>query len=157
MDQAVSALQNAINRFAAVGGFPRVAVDGLWGAKTRQGVFSALAFIGQGKCYQSVCPHEDTSRAAAQIMAQWDETVGSVVGLGEFIGGVADTLGLPHVASPVATPGGGGSPGPIVLPSSGVPMPFLERLRAMPTWQQVLLGIAASLGLILIVNRIKRT
>lgn len=153
MDSTVAALQSAINRFAAVGGFPRVAVDGFWGSKTVQGVFSALAFIGQGKCYQNVCPHPDTSRQAASVMAQWDESANAARGLTDFLNDVATTLGLPLVASPVPTT----TPGPIVLPDSALQLTIFDRLRALSLWQQVLLGIAAGLGLILVVNRIKRT
>jgi hypothetical protein len=153
MDPQVAALQNAINRFAAVGGFPRVSVDGLWGSKTRQGVYSALAFIGQGKCYQGICPGADTSRDAARIMTEWDETQAAAGGLAAFIGDAANTLGLPHVASPV--PSGGGGPAPIVQVPSLSPT-IMDRLRGLSLWQQILLGLAAGLGIIFVANRISK-
>lgn len=153
MDSAIAALQSAINRFAAVGGFPRVVVDGLWGTQTRAGVYSALAFIGQGKCYQNVCPHPEASSQAARVMAQWDETPAAAKGLAEFISEIANTLGLPLVASPVPT-----SPAPPPLvPQPSTSATILYRLRALPLWQQIALGIAGSLVLIFLAGRFKRT
>lgn len=156
MDPAVSALQNAINRFAAVGGFPRVDVDGLWGTKTRQGAYSALAWVGKGTCYQHACPDQDTATSAAGIIAQWDEGQTAARGLAEFLAGVADDLGIPHVAAPV--PSGGGIPiptGPIVHVSS-YSTSIIERIKMLPLWQQVGLGLLMGLGLIIVVNRVRR-
>jgi hypothetical protein len=150
MDGAVATLQNTINRFAVVGGFPRVSVDGFWGAQTKQGVYSALAFVGQGKCYQVACPDADTSRSAAGIMATWDESLNAARGLGEFLGRVADDLGLPLVAAPI--PGTGTGPGPIVAPTVYQPG-LVERLKMLPLWQQLVLGIAGGLMMIFVVNR----
>lgn len=152
MDASVASLQNAINRFAAVGGFPRVAVDGLWGQKTKNGVVSSLSFIGQGKCYRTLCPIESAMDTAATLITTWNESVGTARSMAEFLTGVANQLGLPHVATPITTPGG---PAPIVLvPSTSVSL--FERFRAMPTWQQLFLGAASALLLIFVANRFKR-
>lgn len=148
MDASVAALQSTINRFAVVGGFPRVGVDGLWGTQTRQGAYSALAFVGQGKCYQTACPDADTSKAAAGVMAQWDEKPSAAKGIAEFLARVADDLGMPHVAAPVVT-----APGPIVPVPMAKPS-VLERLKALLLWQQIAIGVAAGLGLIWFANRV---
>lgn len=150
----VATLQNAINRFAVVGDFPRITVDGFWGDRTKQGVFSALAFIGQGKCYRQACPDDETSRAAASIMAQWDESLSAARGLAEFLGQVADDLGLPLVAAPI-------TPIPTPIPAAGTitPIPgtqpgLLERFKLWPFWQQIALGLTLGLGLIFLANRL---
>jgi hypothetical protein len=150
MDSSVAALQATVNRFAAVGGFPRVGVDGLWGQQTQQGTYKALAFVGQGKCYQTACPDADTSKAAAGVMAQWDEKPSAAKGIAEFLARVADDLGMPHVAAPVVTP-----PGPIVQVPAYKPS-ILERFKALVLWQQITIGVAAGLGLIWFANRVSR-
>jgi hypothetical protein len=153
MDPTISALQATINRFAVVGGFPRVDVDGGWGPKTRQGVYSALAWVGQGKCYQQACPTPETTKAAAGVIAAWDETMASARGLNEFLAGVANELGIPHVASPV--PSGGGVPGGVLTRLPSFSMGLLDRFKMMPIWQQIAIGVAAGLGLIFVANRIQ--
>lgn len=155
MDPAVAALQNAINRFAVVGGFPRVTVDGFWGPQTKQGVYSALTFIGQGKCYQTACPDAETAKTAAGVMAEWNESINAVRGLTEFIGGVADELGLPLVATPI--PGSGVKP-PSSVPIVRIPafqVSLVDRFKTLPLWQQVTLGVLAGIGLIFVVNRVQ--
>lgn len=156
MDGAVAALQSVINRFAVIGGFARVSVDGFWGAQTKQGVFSALAFVGQGKCYQAACPDSDTSRAAAGIMATWDESLNAARGLSEFLARVADDLGLPLVAAPIPGTGTTSTPGPIVVTTAYHPG-LIERLKLLPFWQQLALGILGGLMLIFVVNRFHDT
>jgi len=160
MDPAVTALQNVINRFAAVGGFPRVAVDGLWGANTKQGAYASLAWVATGKCYQSICPSAETSSTATGVMAQWgqqDSSVTSAKGLAEFLVGVAEEVGLPHVAAPV--PGGGGGVPPISVVHSpyGAQTSLFMRFRLLPFWQQLALGALTALGLIWISNRLRAT
>lgn len=159
MDPTVATLQSAINRFAVVGGFPRVAVDGMWGTNTKQGVYSALSYIGQGKCYQTACPDGETARTAAGVMAEWNERQDAAKGLAEFIGGVADELGIPLVAAPIPSSGGG-------IPSSGsIPIvrppafqaSIVDRFKALPFWQQIAFGVLAGLGLIFVVNRVQAT
>lgn len=156
MDSTVAALQSAINRFAVVGGFPKVDVDGLWGSKTKAGVYSSLAFIGQGKCYQSACPDSDTSKTAATLMAQWDESINAAKGLAEFLNGTANELGMPLVAAPV-------SPPPFVPPSGQLPtnyspmaMSVLDKFKALPLWQRIAIGALGALGMIWAFNRFKR-
>lgn len=156
MDTGVAALQSAINRYAAIGGFSRVTVDGLWGAKTRQGVFSSLAWIGQGKCYKSACvPNEDAS-TAGRLMVEWDESMNAARGLAEFLGRVADDLDIPLVAAPV--PGSGGAiplpTGPLV-PVPAIQASLVERFKTLPLWQQIAAGVLAGLGLIFVVNRVR--
>lgn len=147
MDPAVATLQSTINRFAAVGGFARVGVDGIWGSRTQQGAYDALAFIGQGKCYRTACPDDTTSKAAAGLMVQWDGAPNAARGLNEFIAHVADELALPLVAAPI--PGSGASdPGPIVLQAS-----LVERFKAWPLWQQITMGVLAGFGLIFVARR----
>lgn len=153
MDQAVATLQNAINRFAAVGGFPRVGVDGLWGTQTKTGVRNALLWIGQSKCYQSSCTDPNDAATATGLLAQWDESSSAAKGLGAFLVRVADDLGVPHVAVPVITGGGGGGITPSRLPAHG--LAIMDRLRALSLWQQILLGFAAGLGLIYVAKRIR--
>jgi hypothetical protein len=156
MDPSVTTLQNAINRFAAVGGFSKVDVDGAWGAKTKQGVYSSLAFIGQGKCYQGNCPDNNTSKNAAALMAQWDESMNAAKGLAEFLNGVANELGMPLVASPV-------SPGSLPIPGSGILHPsnygamasWVDKFAMLPLWQRVAIGALGALGLVWAVNRFK--
>lgn len=152
MSSAVSALQNTINRFAVVGGFPRVAVDGAWGSATKQGIYSTLSWIGQGKCYQTACAIDEDAKTAGQLITQWDKSPNAAQGFSDFFGRVADDLGIPHVPAPVVT-GGGSTPGP--LPIAFKPS-LMDRLRALTVWQQVLIGVAAGLGLILVANRIKK-
>jgi len=155
MDPSVTALQNAINRFAVVGGFSKVVVDGAWGSSTKQGVYSSLAFIGQGKCYQNACPDDATSKSATTLMAQWDESLNAAKGLAEFLNGIANELGMPLVASPITT--SGGFPGnALPLPAYGaMAMSVLDRFKMLPLWQRVVLGAAGALGLIWAVNRFK--
>lgn len=156
MDPAVAALQSAINRFAAVDGFARVAVDGFWGAKTKQGVYDALAFVGQGKCYRSVCIDEDMARSAAGIMAQWDQSMNAARGLAEFLTGAANELDLPHVAAPLPSPAPAPAPGPIVPTAPAFQMSLVERFRFLPLWQQIAISALGAIGLIFLVSRIKR-
>lgn len=149
MDPAVATLQSTINRFAAVGGFARVGVDGIWGSRTQQGAYDALAFIGQGKCYRTACPDDTTSKAAAGLMVQWDGAPNAARGLNEFIAHVADELALPLVAAPIPVPT---RSGPIVH----VPVlqaSLLERFKAWPLWQQIAVGVLAGFGLIFVANR----
>jgi hypothetical protein len=143
----VATLQNTINRYAVVGGFARVAVDGFWGEQTRQGVRNALGFVGQARCYKLACPDDETARAALDVIARWDEGASAVPGLVEFLGGVADDLGLPLVAAPISS----SAPSPIV-PHVMYQASLVQRLKMLPLWQQITLGVATSLGLIFLVN-----
>jgi hypothetical protein len=159
MDPAVTALQNVINRFAAVGGFPRVAVDGLWGADTKQGAYASLAWVATGKCYQSICPGAETSETATSVMAQWAQqgsSATSAKGLAEFLVGAAEETGLPHVAAPITGAGGGIPPISVVHNSYGAQTSLVTRFRLLPFWQQLALGALTALGLIWFSNRLKR-
>lgn len=153
----VAALQSAVNRFAAIGGFPKVAVDGFMGPATRQGTYSALAWIGQGKCYQEACAEGEIASTAAGIMADWDETASAAKGIAEFLGNVANDLGIPHAPAPV--PGGGGLPVPgggtlTPLPNPGYAASLVESFKRMPLWQQIALSLLGSVGLIWVVSKI---
>lgn len=153
MDTGVATLQNTINRFAVVGGFPRVDVDGLWGSQTKQGVRSTLYWIGQGKCYQTACVIPEDSHTAAGLITQWDESMTAARGLAEFFGRIANDLGIPLVAAPV--PSGGGAPGPIVNVPPAFQVSLVDRFKLLPLWQQVAMGLVTGLGLIFVVNKLR--
>lgn len=146
-DPAVSSLQIAINRFAEAGGFAKVNVDGDFGPKTREGTYRALNWIVQNPIRTGA---QNVSTAVG-LIAKWDETASSAKGIGIFLNQIADDLNLPHPAVPIAS---GSTP---TAPSSTAPLPsayhallaqtsLVDRVRALPAWQKVALGVLSFLG-----------
>lgn len=150
-DANVAALQNVVNRFVAVG-FVAIPVDGVWGPKTQQGVYTTLGLIQRGTCAGSGCPSDDASSTAEGLVARWDGTPSTARGLQEFLNRVADDMGLAHVAAPMpASHSGGIFPNTVALPTS----PFhyggasiMEAWTTLPLWQRIVLGVAAGFGLL---------
>lgn len=147
MSADVSALQNAVNRFAAVGNFPKLAVDGQFGALTRAGTTSALRWIATSNTF---------SRMAAEgLLDTWDGMADSAAGLATFLTQTADTVGLPHVASPIVMPTT--IPSVPLIPSTALAtISVFDRFRAWPLWQQLVTGAFAAISMIWVANRIKR-
>lgn len=151
-DANVAALQSAVNRFAAVGGFGKVSVDGLWGPNTINATYKTLAWMAAGACAPAGCIDDDDAATANALVSRWDQSAGSAGGLTTFITHAADEIGLPYVATPVpsTTPIPSASPAPWQPPAPGI----WERLRSIPTWQKVGLGLVFGFGALWMYNNV---
>lgn len=158
-DSRVFALQNTVNRYAAVAGFVQLKQDGLWGSKTQQAVRSALSWISRGSCTDEVCVGDDDAASAAQLVSQWDGTATSAGGMETFLDRVGDTIGLPHIAVPIITAGGAAANyaanalAPLNQPSWLTKL--VDAWKSLATWQKIGLGVLFGFGAMWLHKRYK--
>ncbi len=131
-DASVAALQSAVNRFAAVGGFNRVSVDGLWGPNTVNATYKTLAWMAAGACAPTGCIDDEDASTANTLVSRWDQSAGSASGLSAFITQAADEIGLAYVGVPVSPSA--------AIPNAQLPAPLLpiaqgwwDSIKALPT------------------------
>lgn len=151
-DANVSAVQNAVNRYAGPAGFTKIGVDGIVGNDTGQGVLKALEWI------QSNSPDDADTAAglAAAIAPDFSQINRSAPGLSEYLNGVADQQGLSRVNPPLVASGKlypSAIPG---LPGSPAAASLSQTWQKMPTWAKVSVGIAAGLGAIATYKHVKK-
>src|SRR5262249_46360126 len=99
----VLALQSAVNRFAKVAGFAPIAMDGVFGPNTITATYQSLSWIGGGSCAPAGCVDDDDASTGNSLVSRWDQSSASAQGLATFMDGVADEIGLAHIAMPVTT------------------------------------------------------
>lgn len=163
-NDAVSALQRAINRIAPVGQYATIAVDGGMGQETAQATVDALFAVGGGKCNGSKCFEEGTSPALINHIVD-DDGVPNQTSIMQLVEAIttelnhaADSVGLSATPITVAKRTSAGSFLPtsvtnkLHVPSSASSM---DILKALPTWQKVALGGGAFVALMLVAKKLK--
>lgn len=170
----VVALQNATNRYARGAGFPLLVVDGGMGINTANGVLRALGWIVRDGCGPyNVCVSDVTQEKATALLAAIVADNGSIdqtaimqsnVGLTLFLNTAANTIGLPYASSPTPTvnqgpiasnPASYTPPGSALQPPPMVGASLVDKLKMMPTWQKVVVGVLAGLGVLWIHQRVR--
>lgn len=149
-DSNVAALQSTTNRFASATGIATLAVDGLWGSKSQAAVRSALSWISRGSCTDDLCVGDDDAATAAQLVSQWDGSSSSARGMSVFLDRVGDTLGLPHIAVPVAqgAKNAANAAASVLLPLNQPSWitKLVENWKSLATWQKIGIGVLFGFG-----------
>ncbi len=170
----VVALQNATNRFASEAGFPLLVVDGGMGINTANSILRALGWIVRDGCGPyNVCVSGETQEKATALLSAIVNDNGAIdqtkimqsnVGITLFFNTAANTIGLPFAAAPtgIVNQGPVASNPNVFTPSGSVlqPMPMVgtslfDKVKMMPTWQKVVLGVLAGLGVLWVHQRVK--
>lgn len=144
MANAIAMLQIAANRFAQMGGFSPVAVDGVMGPQTASAVHLALEVV-QG----NVSSEADNAATLDSTLDQ-NQMIQSASGLSTYLNQNADTLGL---SSATAVAVGSLSPTP------GMPLsPFGANLSVMwaslPMPAKIGGGLLAVAGLVMLAKHL---
>lgn len=153
-DANAVSLQNAINRFARVAGFNAIAVDGAIGNESLLGARRALDYLSVGM--DDGLP-EVVSDQAAHLNAK--TTTNALVlatnagPLAGFLNHAANLLKLPVVIAPprsgmnIAT-NAVNQTFSLTPPPNGGAASIVDTLKALPTWQKVLLGALFGFGVL---------
>jgi hypothetical protein len=158
-DSNVFALQNTVNRFAAVARFQPLSPDGFWGTLSEQATRATLGWISRGSCTDDACVEDGEAAAATGLLAQWTGSPSAAKGLTVFIGQAADELGLPAIAAPIvsrATAAGSAAANmiaPLDMPSWA--SRILDAWKSLATWQKIGLGVLFGFGAMWIHRRVK--
>lgn len=170
----VVALQNATNRFASGAGFSLLVTDGIMGINTANAVLRALGWIVRDGCGpHDVCVSDTTQEQATALVSaivtdsgalDQPQIVRNSTGLTTFFNNAANTIGLPFRAAPTPVVNHGpvaSNPAVFTPPASALqPMPMIgtslvDKIKAMPTWQKVVLGLLAGLGVLWVHQRVR--
>ena len=145
MANTIAMLQIAANRFAQMGGFSPIAVDGVMGPATAAAVHAALSVI------QGDVPDEADNAATLNSTLDQAQMVQSASGLTTYLNQNADTLNL---SSGTAVPVGSS-----LSPTPGLPdSPFSANLSVM--WANLPLpakiggGLLAVAGLVMLAKHL---